>query len=394
MILSDKLFEFCNEHESDDIHTLALQSEKYPAIEISQAIQQIKGLQIAKKKLPTYYQNKRIIYPPHLALEQCSSEHTALYKASIVSRGSRMIDLTGGFGIDFSFLAPLFDEAVYVEQQAELVSLALHNFETLGLRHVTVKKDDGVNYLYNSESVDFIYLDPARRNNLGNKTVLIEDCSPNILEIQSELDNKAECVMIKLSPMLDITLALKSMTNITSVHIVSVDNECKELLFIKKRNSSISDIQFQCVNIKDSEIQQFSFNKNDEIEAKSIYTSLIATYLYEPNSSIMKAGAYNIIAERFDLKKLHSNSHLYTSDSFVNDFPGKKFKVVAVFSLNKKELKNYMKNIEQANVAVRNFPMKAEELKSKLKIKDGGNQFVFGTTTSDEKRVLILCERV
>lgn len=396
MNLSEYFLSFCKEREAIDTHSLALQGTKYPDINISEAIQQIKGLQIAKSKLPTFYKRDRIGYPPHLSLEQCSSETTALYKAKIAGEGQSMVDLTGGFGIDFFFMSRFFNQATYIERQTELYQLVSYNLKVLESENTKTFNIDAVDYLNKMEKVHLIYIDPARRSDIGRKTVLIEDCTPNLLEIEELLIAKASKVMIKLSPMLDISLAIQQLKNITEVHVVSVNNECKELLLIQNNEIKVdhTDPIYHCINIKNNKEEYFEFSKQKEIQAESNYTNHLEEYLYEPNASIMKGGAYNLLAQRFNLLKLHPNSHLYTSSTLIKEFPGRKFKAKTVFTLNKKEVKEVLTNISEANVITRNFPLKPEELKKRLKIKDGGNSFIFGTTLYDNKHVLILSERV
>lgn len=394
MILLEDILHFSKEHETEDIHTLALQGSKYPQIDISQAAQQIKGLQIAKTKLPTFYKNNKIFYPIHLSLEQCSSEMTALYKAKIAEGGEKMIDLTGGFGVDFFFISRTFNEAIYIEKQKDLYELVTHNLAALGAQNILTINTDTIDYLTKMDKVDFIYIDPARRSNSGSKTVQIEDCTPNLLEIQDLLEEKSNKVMIKLSPMLDITLALKQLKNVSDVHIVSVNNECKELLFIQNKRANKLEPIFYCINLKHNEDEIFLFSKRIEQESKSQYTNTLEEYLYEPNASIMKAGAYNSVGIQFNLYKLHPNTHLYTSPEFINCFPGRKFKIIKQFTLNKKEVKAALHNIQEANILTRNFPLKPEELKKRLKIKDGGSLYLLGTTLSNNQRVLILCKRL
>lgn len=393
MILSAEALQFSKDHEHINVHELALQANKYPEIDIPQTLQQIKGLQVAKSKLPSWYRFDNVIYPVQLSLEQCSSEYTALYKQSLCDISKVMVDLTGGFGIDISFLSKNFSKAIYVEQQESLVELAAHNFTILGCDNIEVVNADAVDYLSKIDAVDMIYIDPARRDVKGRKTVSIEDCTPNLLDIQSMLDSKAERVMIKLSPMLDISLALKSLTNISEVHIVSVHNECKELLFIKEKNSKALEPTLHCINIISS-CDCFSFSRMEEENTLAEYTSSLNRYLYEPNASLMKAGAYKVVCDRYNVKKLHLSSHLYTSDLIINDFPGRKFKILTVSSLNKKDIKRDFSIIKQANIATRNFPLKAEELRKRLNLKDGGNIYIFGTTLSDNQKVLLICEKL
>ncbi|MDH6354007.1 16S rRNA G966 N2-methylase RsmD [Dysgonomonas sp. PH5-45] len=383
--------EFITMHESDDVRELALQSERYPDVDMPFALTQIKGRQIAKEKIPSWYTNREVIYPQHLSLEQCSSEATAAYKAALCG-GESLLDMTGGLGVDFSFMSSKFKHAVYVEEQPSLVGIAKKNFTTLGLNNTEVVQADGVEFLRSACCYDMIYLDPARRNEAGRKVVLLEDCSPNVLEIESLLEQKADNILIKLSPMLDVTKTLDSLQNIAEVHIVSYRNECKELLFFKKKAWQ-GEANIFCVNINGENTSRLVFSKRDEAQAVCQYTSSLKRYLYEPNASLLKAGVYKIIGQRFGLKKLHPNSHLYTSDSLCEEFPGRVFTIEASFSLNKKDIKANLSDITFANISVRNFPMKVEDIRKKIHLKDGGSNYLFATTMADEKKVLIRCSK-
>lgn len=390
MILNDEIVAFICEHENDNIRELALQSGRYPHLDMPFILQQIAGRQIAQKKIPSWYQQKKIIYPQHLSLEQCSSEQTAIYKAELCS-GDTFVDLTGGLGVDFYTISQKFKRSTYVEQNEDLIKIAQHNFSILPHSGaINVECGNSVDFLEAMPIVDQIYIDPARRSEAGRKTVLIEDCTPDIVKIQSLLDSKAKNVMIKLSPMLDISLALQSLSNISSVHIISVDNECKELLFIKNSDNK-EEIAFHCVNIStNSSKSTFSFTKNDSKETD--YTNSVLNYLYEPNASIMKAGAFQYLSNRFNLKKLHTNSHLFTSETLINDFPGRIFKVNQQLGFNKKSLKE-LQSIKSANLTVRNFPSTVAELRKKLKLQEGGNTYLFATTLANNNKVLLICEK-
>lgn len=392
MMLSMDIKQFVKEHENDDINKLALQAKRYPTVDIPFTIRQISGKQVAKQKIPTWYENEDIIYPKHLSLEQSSSEATAKYKARLVD-GESMVDLTGGMGVDFSFLSVRFSKATYVEQQEELAEIANHNMAMLGLRNVLIKNEDSVSYLQQMEKTDLIYIDPARRDSIGKKTVLIEDCAPNLIQIDALLNEKSSTTMIKLSPMLDISLATKAITNIAEIHVISINNECKELLFIKKQTYSFLPT-IHCINIVNDRIDQFSFSKEEEEQTSITYSDRLKKYLYEPNSSIIKAGAYKSVARQFTLDKLHVSSHLYTSDSLINEFSGRKFEIEAIFSLNKKDIKEHLSNLSQANITTRNFPLSVDEIRKRTKLKDGGNIYIFATTLADEKKVLILCKKL
>lgn len=391
-MIDNSTIQFIKEHEKDDVRKLALQASRYPDRDMPFIIQQIAGRQISKDKLPTWYANEKIVYPVHLSLEQCSSEKTAIYKASLC-KGKSFIDLTGGLGVDFSFMSQQFDEAIYVEQNIDLIELASHNMQALGLKNISIVNDNAENYLSNANPFDTIYLDPARRNTHGQKTVLIEDCTPNLREIGETLFEKGEQVIIKLSPMLDISLALKSLSEINQVHIVSVNNECKELLFVKDK-AKADYINFKCVNILNNETQIYSFEKERENDIIIAYTNKIDKYLYEPNPSVLKAGAYKSIACDFSINKLHQSSHLYTSDELVENFPGRKFEIISSFEFNKKELKQNLSKIDKANITVRNFPLSVAEIRKKTNIKEGGEIYIFATTLSNEKRVFIVCKKI
>lgn len=390
-MISGTLNEFVKEHENDDIRVLALRATQYPDVDIQLAIRQITGRRIAKEKIPSWYTNENILYPKHLSLEQSSSEKTARYKANLVD-GDSMVDLTGGMGVDFSFLATKFKQTVYVEQQTELTGIAAHNFKELGLTNVTVKNADALSYLQETAAVDLIYIDPARRDTEGKKTVGIEDCMPNIIELESLLDEKGKLTMVKLSPMLDISLALKSLSDISDVHIISYNNECKELLFIKKKTDK--ETLYHCVNIQKEKTDILSFTRDQEEKTIIGYKSQIGEYLYEPNTSIMKAGAYKYLSTYYNIDKMHPNSHLYTSDSLISDFQGRSFIIDNVCSLNKKEVKQYLHNIKQANITTRNFPLSVQELRKRTGLKDGGDIFIFATTLADERKVLLICKKI
>ncbi len=390
-----KTSEFIQKHQKEDIRKLALQADIYPDIDFSFALRQIAGRQIAAAKIPSWYNHEQIIYPPHLSLEQCSSESTALYKASLL-QGNKLVDLTGGFGIDCAFLAPNFKEVTYVERQPGLCEIALSNFETLSLNHVKVCCMESELYLENMAPVDCIYLDPARRDKHGKKTVLISDCEPDVEALKEKLLEKAHTVWIKFSPMLDISLALDQLSGTTEIHVVAVDNECKELLFKMERNVPQGNRPvICCVNLKKNHTNQyFTFTKTEESNSECRLADNPGNYLYEPNAAILKAGAYKSLTQHYPVRKLHPSSHLYTSDTYVADFPGRSFRVLEFFSLNKKESKQPLAGLTQANISVRNFPLTVNELRKKTALKEGGDVYLFATTLRDDKRVMIRCEKI
>jgi hypothetical protein len=391
--MNEQTQRFIRENANKDIRTLALSESKYPDVDIPFALDQIAGRQTARKKIPRWAAIDDVVYPPHLSMEQCSSEQTALYKASMVE-GETLVDLTGGFGVDFSFMSCGFKKSIYVERQKHLCEIADSNFGVLKLTGANVVCGDGVEYLETLDHVSWIYLDPARRNEHGGKTYAISDCMPDVTEIKDLLLAKADKVMVKLSPMLDWRKAVDDLGNcVSEVHIVSVDNECKELLLIMQREAA--ELKVVCVN--NDEV--FVFGSSDDTfrsegvkEWRSDATE--STYLYEPNASIMKAGCFAELERAFGARQVERNSHLFVSEHFIEDFPGRKFRVEKVTTLNKKDIKNALDGIVKANITVRNFPMSVEQLRKRLKIKEGGSDYIFATTLMDKSHVLLLCSRL
>ncbi len=392
-MISEATKQFILQHRFDDVRQLALSSRSFPDIDLKAAIVQIAGRQAIKSKIPSWYENDSILYPLHLPIEQCSSEQTARYKAGITS-GNTFVDLTGGFGVDCSFMAQRFQEATYIERQQELCSIAEHNFQTLGLEQVRIVCGTSEEYLLQMQPVDCIFLDPARRSAKGKKIAAISDCEPDVEKLKDLLLQKASTILIKLSPMLDISLALRSLPETKEVHVVSVENECKELLFLLE-NKPVSDPEIICINLsRKGKKPVFSFTREEERTNEVHYTSQLKKYLYEPHVSLMKAGAYKTVSVRYGLTKLHPDSHLYTSESLIPGAPCRIFEIELVSSFNKKDLKSALANVPQANLSIRNFPMETADLLKKLKLKDGGDKFIFATTLNDHKKVLIICHRI
>lgn len=398
MILTQDTLHFICQHRQEDVRSLALQARKYPAIDMPVAITQIAGWQVAKEKVPTWANLEGILYPVHLSLEQCSSEITARYKAEIIKRsgGNRytFTDLTGGFGIDCAFLSACFEQATYVERQAALCEIASHNFPLLNLEQITVCHADSVEHLQTMPSVDWIFIDPARRDGHGGKTVAISDCEPDVAALEELLLEKAQHVLIKLSPMLDLTLAISDLKHVQEAHIASVGNECKELLLILGHNESraIEDIPIHCINLNSTqETQSLTFTRQQEKDSACEYTSNLKAYLYEPNASILKGGAFRSLSAVYKVEKLHPNSHLYTSEEYLPHFPGRKFRITNSCGFNKNEVKTMLSNEKKANITVRNFPDSVAELRKRLKLSEGGSTYLFATTLANEKKVLISC---
>ena len=390
--MNDKTRDFIEQNLNADIRQLALKGCRDKDVDLDAAIRQIAGRQTARRKLPSWAALDGILYPPHLNMEQCSSEQTARYKARICSSHSSsktLVDLTGGCGVDFAFMSEAFDEATYVERNSELFAISSANMKILAPKAKCLN-EDGLEVLHRLDHVSMIFMDPARRDNHGARTYGISDCTPNVLEIKDELLQKADVVMLKLSPMLDWHKAISDLGEqyIKEVHIVSVQNECKELLIVMQQQPAEPPTVY-CVN--DDSV--FSYHPSS-ISSNHIshHSSLI--YLYEPNASIMKAGCFAEIEQAFEVSQLAPNSHLFASDQAIADFPGRKFRVTAVTSMNKQELKQALKDIRQANIAVRNFPMSVADLRKRLKLSEGGNDYIFATTLTEGKKVLIICQHL
>lgn len=385
--------DFIEKHLKDDVRQLALQ--KFPDdVDNILVLNQIEARQLLSKKVPSWASNPDLLFPKHLSIEQCSSELTAKYKASIISGGDTFVDLTGGLGIDSYFLSEKFKTAYYVENQKELCDLAEHNFGVLG-RKITVVNSDAETFLSKNHDFDLIFIDPARRDIYNRKMVSLHDCSPDVVDLQNILLKNAKNVLIKASPMLDISVITNELQNISEIHIVSVKNECKEVL-IKIEPGFDGEIKYHCVNFIGNDlksVQFFEFSENLESSESSKFAPTIKRYLYEPNASLMKSGAFKLISQRFGIEKLHVNSHLYTSDNLISDFPGRIFEVVGFAPFNKKNKKELLKDITEASVATRNFPLSANDLRKNLNLKESDKNFVFGTTLIGEKKVVILAKK-
>lgn len=412
MLINEKTRDFIRQHENDDVRKLALQGSKHQDVDLLLALQQIAGRQTARRKLPVWGATDDLFYPPHLNMEQCSSEQTARYKASLLKGGQRYVDLTGGFGVDFYWMSQGFRERIYVERDEALCAIAEHNFRLLGL-DCSVRCCDTATYLSEMEHADVVYLDPARRDEHGARTFGIADCTPNLLELLPLLCAKADTIVVKLSPMLDWRKAVSDLevisdkregrSDVHEVHIVSVDNECKELLLVLK-NEPRENLRLVCVN-NDSAfeivrpLRTASPNGSDYESApyglKTASRDAVANhYLYEPNASVMKAGCFEALEEHFPVSQVSPNSHLFLSNEEVSGFPGRGFRILVVTSMNKKELRSALSTVSQANIAVRNFPLSAQQLRQRLKIKDGGDLFIFATTTANGVHQLFICRKI
>ena len=491
-IMNQATQDFIRQHQDEDVRQLAFLGSKYPEVNMPFALDQIRGRKMAHVKLPCWASIEGIIYPPHISMEQCSSEQTALYKAELAARllglsvsssenekecekasnshfskicefasegavdsefaqngdtckkqqiltepGEDVnetkeevnesdfseeigfVDLTGGFGVDFSYIASrLGMKSMYVERQAHLCEVAKENFERLGLKNVSVKNGDGIEVLHSFASkkeaaasdslgitegqsrsllktklgLKLIFIDPARRDDAGNKVVSLKDCTPDVTVLQEEMLLKADYVIIKLSPMLDWHRAISELSHVREVHIISVNNECKELLLVLSARNMGGILRIYCVN----DAQSFVCDEMDmESSSVKIAPSTLEEmqYLYEPNASLMKAGCFGVLSDRYDARMLSKNSHLFVSQAPIEAFPGRSFRIIAISSFNKKELKRHLSGITKANIATRNFPLSVAELRKRLKLKDGGETYIFATTLSNESHVLVITEK-
>ena len=494
-IMNQATLDFIRQHQDDDVRQLAFLGSKYPEVDMPFALDQIRGRKMARVKLPLWASIDGIIYPPHISMEQCSSEQTALYKAELAARllglsplssengeekekesenasnlhlseicefackgavdsefakneatckkqqiltesdenvneieeephegdfseETGFVDLTGGFGVDFSYIASrLGVKSMYVERQAHLCEAAKENFGRLGLKNAIVKNGDGIEVLHSFASkkeaaasdslgitedqsqsllktnlgLKLIFIDPARRDDAGNKVVSLKDCTPDVTLLQEEMLSKADYVIIKLSPMFDWHRAISELSHVREVHIISVNNECKELLLVLSAQN-MGNLRIYCVN----DAQSFVCEESD-MEASSVKiapsTLEEMQYLYEPNASLMKAGCFGVLSGRYDARMLSKNSHLFVSREPIAAFPSRSFRIIAVSSFNKKELKRHLSGITKANIATRNFPLSVAELRKRLKLKDGGETYIFATTLSDESHVLVITEK-
>ena len=376
--------QFIRENLNADVPTLAL--KKAPVgTDVSLALRQIEARQLLRKKVPSWSENEDLLFPAHLSIEQCSSEAAARYKAGLLE-GQTFSDLTGGLGIDTYYISQYFQQADYVERQTELCDLARHNFAVLDT-DVKVWNETAEDYLKHCEPKDCIFIDPARRDEYGRKTVSIADCTPDAAALQDSLLQKAKRVMIKLSPMLDISKALEELCHVKEVHVVAVANECKELDVILERDYQ-GEIQFVCVNLL-TEQPELRFTMEEERHCQGQLAEKVLDYLYEPNPALMKAGCYKLLTMRYGVFKLHKNSNLYTSEQCIPNFPGRVFKVEGWALYNKKIKQTLLSDVDKASIAVRNFPLPVAELRKALRLADGDETYLFATTLKGEKKVMI-----
>ena len=395
--------EFIREYRERDIRQLALQANRFPDVDMPYALDQIQGWQIARRKLPKWAACDGVIFPPHLSMEQCSSEPTAQYKLNLatewtcrVGHAGRMTDLTGGFGVDFSFTSCAFAAATYVERSEQLCHIVEHNLPLLGLNNATVVCADAVEYLSTVEPQTMLFLDPARRDEHGAKTVMLADCTPDVVQLLPKLLEKSRFTMLKLSPMLDWHKAVDDLHGtVREVHIVSVGGECKELLLVLSTVVE-SELKVYCADLStasdSSSIFVYTPGSSAPVANSKLKTQN-SKFVHEPNASIMKAGCFDELAAAYGVSPVSRNSHLFLSDEPVEGFPGRSFVVERVTTMNKGELRKALAGIAKANIATRNFPLSVAELRKRLKIKDGGDVYIFATTTAEGEHLLLISRK-
>lgn len=376
-LLETEIQEYINANLQTDLHSLLLKKSPFLQVSMQEIVQQIKGKKVAQKKFP-YLLKEGIVFPPNLNLEQASSQATAEFKAKNLN-GKSFVDLTSGFGIDAYFLSQNFEEVTLVEQNADLLEIVKHNWGILGKKAEFINENLENFLTQNQQKFDLIYLDPARRDEHKNKKFLLEDLSPNLLEIQNDLLKISNQIIIKLSPLIDISYLISTLNNIVEIQIIAVRNEVKELLVIINSTKERPQTTITCINLETEDLA-FSFDYDDEKSAFSEYSEPLQ-YLYIPNNAVLKSGGFNSVSERFQLNKLHPNTHFYTSDDFIQEFPGRILKVETIDS-------KQIKKGEKFNIISKNHPLTPVEIKRKYKIMDGGNGYLIFTQTEKSKIIL------
>ena len=400
MEMTETLRKFIIDHSKDDLPELLLSASRYKDVDVKMAVGQIKARACIKDKLPSWYNDDRLFFPSVLAAEQCSSEITAMYKQRFVQSEDCLCDLTGGLGVDTYFFSRKAKSVIYVEKDDDYCDAARYNLNILGASNVIVVNEDAAAFVAGNDcrlsEANVFYIDPARRDEANKRMFAISDCEPDISKIWPLLIEKKCGIIVKLSPMLDVTQVLTELPHICEVHIISVRNECKELLVVAGAQSDKStDAQITCINYtSDGEEQLFGFRLSEERSATIHLTERLGRYLYEPNSSILKSGAYKSVAMHFGMEKLHVSSHLYTSNSLISSFPGRVFEVTDIIPFSSRTCKVLSSDMPHANISVRNFPIPADELRKRTRILDGGDIYLFATTLSDNSKILIKCIKV
>ena len=392
-MINSKTKEYISNNLEKDVSWLALHSAKDSDVDMRMAIQQIEGRQKAKHKLPELFMLDDIIYPQRISIEQCSSSASASYKASLFS-GETFADLSGGFGVDTFFFSKQFKNGIYVEPNEELCTIFDYNSKILKINNVSIVNSNLENFIDSLNRVDFIYIDPSRRDNYGKRVYEIHDLTPNVLLFKDKLLSKSKHLMIKLSPMLDITALKRQLPEIYELHVVAVNDECKELLCVLDKDNKNADFQIVTKNIKANSEETYIGKYLRERALKPLFVSEIEQFLYEPNAALMKSNLYNSLCYDFGVKKLARETNLFTNSYPIENFPGRSFKVLNIIPYQPKKIRKELKHIKSASITVRNFTISAMELRKSLKIKEGDKIFIFGTTLSSNNRVIIVCEKL
>ena len=397
MNINEVTWQYISAHATDDVAHLALHPSKDPQVDMSVALQQIAGRQKAREKLPEWYAKEGLLYPKKVSMEQCSSSQTAEYKASLVE-GDSFADFSGGFGVDTVALAREFSTGYYVEPQEELCELFRHNSKTLGINNVEVINGTMEERLASIEPVDTIYLDPSRRDVHGRKVVALEDCVPNLLEWKERLLAKCNTLMVKLSPMIDIHQTLRDLPETFALHVIAVEGECKEVVFLLTRRDapwhvSTTDPTVVAVDINKNKAFHVETTLDTERTTPPRIATELGAYLYEPNAAVMKAGIFNALSQQFQIAKLAKNTNLFTANELHEGFPGRIFRIEAVHEFHPRKTTKELSHLANASIAVRNFPLSAEELRKTLKIKNGNACYLFGCTLTDGRKCVVVCKK-
>ena len=387
-ILHKDIQDFITKNLNTDITKLLLKGTLFEGVSTKDIVEQIEAKKRCQKKLPIWFSTEGIYYPNKLNIEQTSSEITAKHKAELVS-GKSLIDLTGGFGVDCYYFSKTISEVTHCEINPELSSIVSHNLDALGVSNIKTIATNGLDYLKQSnQKFDWIYIDPSRRHDVKGKVFFLKDCLPNVPEHLETLFEHSNNILIKTAPLLDISAGLKELDHVKSIHVVALNNEVKELLWVLEKGYS-GDINIMCTNLGKGNQPEFEFLIDEEPSSTVAY-GLPSQYLYEPNAAILKAGAFKSIAKHYRLEKLHAHTHLYSSNKLIS-FPGRRFKIDKVLPFNKKRLK--YESISKVNIATRNFPESVEQIKKRFKLKDGGNTYLFFTTNIQDEKIVLVCSK-
>ncbi|GAA4281799.1 THUMP-like domain-containing protein [Gaetbulibacter aestuarii] len=388
-VLNTEVQEFINKNLNTDLPGLVLKQPELPDVTTDDLIQQIESKKRCEKKLPTWFHSKNIYYPNKLNIEQTSSERTADYKSTLIS-GKSLIDITGGFGVDAFYFSKAIDQVTHCEINPDLSQIVTHNFSALEVENITCIASDGLEYLKNSKDIfDWIYVDPSRRDANKSRVFFLKDCLPNVPENLNILFDHSKDILIKTAPLLDLSAGLNELKSVKQIHVVSVNNEVKELLWILQKGFS-GTVEVITVNLKNKKTEIFQFNLEEEKKAHAHYSEPLS-YLYEPNASILKAGAFQMIAEKYKINKLHKHTHLYTNETLI-EFPGRRFMIENVIPFNKKDIKKV--GIKKANITTRNFPENVKQIRQKFNISDGGEAYLFFTKDLKEKKMIVVCNKI